>query len=91
MLAHRLDIAQVVVLLDQGIEHLFLRCPPDLLQADSGAKLLDRGYNGRGVELDRCGRPAIEKRIGTALCRRRKDDMPFPVQAQQQAAADHIL
>lgn len=91
MLAHRLDIAEVVILFDKGIEHLFMRCPPNLPQADCGANLLDRGDNGEESISTRRGRSAIEKRIGAALCRRRKGDMPFPVQAQQQATADHIL
>ena len=89
MLAHRLRVAQIVMLLEQTVEQAFLRRPPDLLptQRPQG---LQRDLDRATVQVDHAGTRPLDQGIGRRLLPRRQGDVPGAVQRQQQAPADHV-
>ena len=89
MLAHRLRVAQVVMLFEQTVEQAFLRCPPDLFktQRPQGPQ---RGLERAAVDIDSWRTLPLDQGIGRRLLPRRQEDVTGSVQRQHQASADHV-
>ena len=88
MLADRLDVAEVVVLLDEAVEDRLLRAAAHLAEfegADRSEARLDR----RSVDGDEGRSSTVDERVAPDPARGWKLDEPGAVELEQQTAGDH--
>jgi hypothetical protein len=81
MLAHRLFIAEIVMLLHQAVEQRFVGRLSDLLQRDR-PDVAERAHKRRCVDQHRLWPLAADQRIGRPETNRRQLDLPGAIQHQ---------
>jgi hypothetical protein len=91
MFSDRLDITEIVVLLDKRVEHLLICGSANLTERDPRGKLFDCGAERRSVNIDRLRRSPLQQTISVTICRRRKLYTSLAVESQEEAPADRIL
>ena len=90
MCSHRLNVAKVMVLLDEAVEQRLLRCPA-YLTISQRAQVHQPAPHWCHVDLDPARTTTLGERVRHHPADRWQLNVPGALKRQHQAPADHVL